>query len=126
MSALTPIADIRKPSRNVRQVPEAEIRQVIYLRSIGELRWLSLDLAHVPMVHGRQLTVVPGDRDRIPTDFGNTAAIGTIAVPIDATALPELFGFGGRHRYFLQTFADAIGHSLSANFGNRLILIGLC
>jgi hypothetical protein len=52
-----------------------------------------MDFAHVPVVHGGQLPIVPGDRDRIPTCLGDNAAIGGIASPIDAGALLEVLGF---------------------------------
>jgi hypothetical protein len=39
------------------------------------------------MMHGGHLPIVPGDRDRIPTRFGDNAAITGIALPINAGAL---------------------------------------
>jgi len=47
----------------------------------GRLFGGSLDLAHVPMVYGGHLTIVLGNRDRVPTYFGDTAAIIGIASP---------------------------------------------
>jgi hypothetical protein len=41
----------------------------------------SLDFAHVAMVYGGHLTIVLGNRDRVPTYFGDTAAIIGIASP---------------------------------------------
>jgi hypothetical protein len=41
-----------------------------------------MDFAHVPMVYGGNLTIVPGDRDRIPTCLGDNAAISGVASPI--------------------------------------------
>jgi hypothetical protein len=35
----------------------------------------SLDFAHVAMVYGGHLTIVPCNRDRVPTYFGDTAAV---------------------------------------------------
>jgi hypothetical protein len=63
--------------------------------------WGSLDLAHVPMVYGGHLTIVPGDRDCIPTHSGDNAAVSGITSPINAVALLEAFGFSGVHRPLL-------------------------
>jgi len=49
----------------------------------------SLDFAHVAMVYGGHLTIVPCNRDRVPTYFGDTAAVIGIASPINAAALLE-------------------------------------
>jgi hypothetical protein len=57
----------------------------------------SLDFAHVAMVYGGHLTIVPGNRDRVPTYFGDTAAIIGIASPINAAALLETLRFRDRH-----------------------------
>jgi hypothetical protein len=46
------------------------------------------------------MTIVPGDRDCIPTHFGDNAVIG-IASPINAVALLEAFRFGGVHPHLL-------------------------
>jgi hypothetical protein len=43
-----------------------------------------LNFAHVSVVHVRHLAIAPGDRDRIPTRFGDNAAISGIAAPINA------------------------------------------
>src|SRR4249919_724914 len=67
----------------------------------SRLCWRSLDLAHVPMVHGGHLTIVPGDRDCIPTHFGDNTAVGGITSPINAAAPLETFGFSGIHRPLL-------------------------
>ena len=48
-----------------------------------------LDFAHVAMVYGGHLTIVPCNRDRVPTYFGDTAAVIGIASPINAAALLE-------------------------------------
>jgi len=85
-------------------VPEAELRpDTMYLHNSrhcwgGRLFGSSLDLAHVPMVYGRRLTIVPGDRDCIPTHSGDNAAVSGITSPINAVALLEAFRFGGVHR----------------------------
>jgi len=42
------------------------------------------------MVHGGNLTVVLDDRDRIPTRFGDTAAISSVALPANAVAFLEV------------------------------------
>jgi len=41
------------------------------------------------MVYGGHLTIVPCNRDRVPTYFGDTAAVIGIASPINAAALLE-------------------------------------
>jgi hypothetical protein len=56
-----------------------------------------MDFAHVPVMHGGHLPIVPGDRDRIPTCLGDNADISGIASPIDAGALFEVLGFGDCH-----------------------------
>src|SRR5437016_11684765 len=61
----------------------------------------SLDLAHVPMVHAGHLTIVPGDRDCIPTRCGDNAAISGITLPRNAVALLEASRFDGIHRHLL-------------------------
>src|SRR6266699_3829705 len=57
----------------------------------------SLDFAHVAMVYGGHLTIVPCNRDRVPTRFGDTAAVIGIASPINAAALLETLRFRDRH-----------------------------
>jgi hypothetical protein len=61
------------------------------------LRRCSMNFAHVPVVYARHLPIVPGDRDRIPTRFGDNAAISGITSPIHSGALLETLGFGGCH-----------------------------
>jgi len=56
-----------------------------------------LDFAHVAMVYGGHLTIVPCNRDRVPTYFGDTAAVIGIASPINAAALLETLRFRDRH-----------------------------
>jgi hypothetical protein len=56
-----------------------------------------VDFAHVPMVYGGHLTIVPCDRDCVPTRSGDTAAISRIASPAHATAFLELLRFGSGH-----------------------------
>lgn len=56
-----------------------------------------LNFAHVSVVHSGDLAVIPRDRHGIPARFGNSAAIGRIASPVDAVALPECFGFVDGH-----------------------------
>ena len=43
------------------------------------------------------MTNAPGDRDRIPTRFGDDAAVSGIAMPINAGTLLENIGVGDRH-----------------------------
>src|SRR5260370_1020808 len=57
----------------------------------------SLDFAHVAMVYGGHLTIVPCNRDRVPTYFGDTAAVIGIASPINAVALLETLRFRDCH-----------------------------
>jgi hypothetical protein len=53
------------------------------------------------MVYCSYLTIVPGDRDCIPTRFGDTAAVSGIASPTNSVTLLEAFGFGGSHQPLL-------------------------
>jgi len=57
----------------------------------------SVNFAHVPVVYAGHLPIVPGDCDRIPTRFGDNAAISGVALPIDSGALLETLGFGDCH-----------------------------
>src|SRR5262245_44671753 len=57
----------------------------------------SLDFAHVAMVNGGHLTIVPCNHDRVPIYFGDTAAVIGIASPINAAALLETLRFCDRH-----------------------------
>ncbi len=57
----------------------------------------SLNFAHVPVVYDSHLTIVPGDRNRIPTRFSDSAAISGIASPINTAAFLEAFRFGDCH-----------------------------
>jgi hypothetical protein len=56
-----------------------------------------LDVAHIPVVYGGHLTIVPGDRDRVPRGFRDAAAVGGIASPANPAAFPEVLRFGHRH-----------------------------
>src|ERR1039458_9383812 len=55
------------------------------------------DFAHVPVVHDSHMTIVPGDRDRIPTRFSDNAAVSAIALPANAITVLEALRFGGGH-----------------------------
>ena len=46
------------------------------------------------MVDDSHMTIVPGDRDRVPILFRNSATIGGIAFPVNAVALFEALGLG--------------------------------
>jgi hypothetical protein len=62
--------------------------------------WLQrrrVDFAHVPVVYRRHLTVVPGDRDRVPTCSNDGAAIGGITAPAYPIAFYEFLRFGSGH-----------------------------
>ena len=56
-----------------------------------------LNFAHVTVVHARHLAIAPGDRDRIPTRFGDNAAISGIASPINPGAFREALRFVDCH-----------------------------
>jgi len=43
------------------------------------------------------MTIVPGDRDRIPTRLSNSAPVSNITLPTNASALLEVLRFGGVH-----------------------------
>ena len=47
------------------------------------------------------MTVMPGDRDRVPACAGYNAAIIAMTAPVNASALLELLGFSGGHCVFL-------------------------
>jgi hypothetical protein len=49
------------------------------------------------MVYGGHLTIVPGDRDRVPTRSADAAAISGITAPAYPIALPEFLRFGSGH-----------------------------
>ena len=57
------------------------------------------------MVHDGDLTIIPGDRDRIPTRFGDNAAVSSITSPANAAALLEGLGFGDIHSALLSNKA---------------------
>jgi hypothetical protein len=57
----------------------------------------SLNFAHIPVVYSGHLPIVPGDCDRIPTRFGDGAAVSGVAPPIDASSLLEGLGFVDCH-----------------------------
>jgi hypothetical protein len=59
--------------------------------------WRSLDFAHIPMVYGRYVTIVPGDRDRVPTYFAYDTTISGVPLPVHALAFLESLGFGDFH-----------------------------
>ena len=47
------------------------------------------------MVYCGHLTIIPGNRNCIPTQFGDAAAVSGIASPINAVTSLEAFRFGG-------------------------------
>src|ERR1019366_10307236 len=57
----------------------------------------SLDFAHVPVVHDSLMTIVPGDRDRIPTRLSDNAPVSSITLPANASTLLEVLRFFGGH-----------------------------
>jgi hypothetical protein len=56
--------------------------------------WHALNFAHVSVVDNRHVPIVPGDRDRVPTRFGDNAAISGITPPKNASAGLQVLGFG--------------------------------
>src|SRR5665213_877093 len=62
----------------------------------------SLDFAHVPVVHDSHMTIVPGDRDRIPTRLSDSAPVSSITLPANASTLLEVFRFVGGHDHLGQ------------------------
>jgi hypothetical protein len=56
-----------------------------------------VDFAHVAVVYGGHLTVVPGDCDRVPTCSNDDAAISGIMAPAYPIALFEILRFGSGH-----------------------------
>ena len=57
----------------------------------------SLDFAHVAVLHDGHMTIVPGDCDRVPTRLSDCAAVTSITLPANASALLEILRFGGVH-----------------------------
>src|SRR5664280_2636454 len=43
------------------------------------------------------MTIVPGDRDRIPTRLSNSAPVSSITLPANAITVLETLRFGGGH-----------------------------
>jgi hypothetical protein len=56
-----------------------------------------LDFAHVPMVYGGHLAIVPGDRNCIPTSAADGAAISGITAPEYSMTLLKIPRFGSGH-----------------------------
>src|SRR5665213_929565 len=56
-----------------------------------------LDSAHISTINAGHLSIVPSDRDSIPTGFGDLAAVIGFAMPTDAVANLEVFRLGGCH-----------------------------
>ena len=78
-----------------------------------------MNFAHVAVVYAGHVPVVPGDRDRIPSRFGDNAAFGGFALPIHAGALREALGFGGCHCSSLIVAtrrANQVGRGSIGNF----------
>ena len=69
--------------------------------SVGVTRCAALSVfvnfAHVSVVYAGHLPIFPGDRDCVPTRFGNSAAVSGITLPVNAGVLLEGFGFVERH-----------------------------
>jgi hypothetical protein len=71
--------------------------RVCWKESAGRFTWRALDLAHVPMVYGRYVTVIPRDRDCVPTCCTDDATISGVALPVNAGSFLESPGFSGSH-----------------------------
>ena len=84
-------------SASDRRVVAAFLRNPGTPYTVAPLRRRSLDFAHIPMMYGRHVPVIPSNCDRVPTRFRNTAAVVGIAPPINAAALLEGLRFGGIH-----------------------------
>jgi hypothetical protein len=54
-----------------------------------------LDFAHVPVMYGGNVTIVPCDRDCVPVRFRDDAVVTSITSPTHASAFLELLRFGG-------------------------------
>jgi hypothetical protein len=52
-----------------------------------------MNFAHIAVVYGTHLPIVPGDRDCIPIRFGHNATVSGIAAPINAGARFEALRF---------------------------------
>jgi hypothetical protein len=63
------------------------------------------------MVYGGNVTIIPGDRDRVPARSDDAAAISGITAPAYAIALPEFLRFGGSHAEpsSIERFTDRRG-----------------
>ena len=48
-------------------------------------------------MHDSHMTIVPGDRDRIPTRLSDNAPVSSITLPANASTLLEVLRFGGGH-----------------------------
>jgi hypothetical protein len=46
------------------------------------------------VVHDSHMTIVPGDRDRIPTRLSDNAPVSSITLPANASTLLEVLRFG--------------------------------
>src|SRR5271157_2418808 len=109
-------ADVRFNSRGGRAAPERglpsqtvswlQLDVVLNLHAF-RLRRHGVDLAHVAVVHGRQLTIVPGDRDGVPARGADGAAVSRIPPPADAVAPLEVLGFRNGHDEPLSSAATS-------------------
>jgi hypothetical protein len=81
----------------------------------------SLNFAHVPVVHDSHLTIAPGDRNRIPTYFGDMPAISGIASPINTVALPKAFRFGDCHCCGFHQLSELTQFGCSSCYAGRFV-----
>ena len=95
------VTEVKVPEASGRHHMRSIIRAATQYLHNSRLCSRSLDLAHVPTVYSGHMTIVPSDRDCIPTHFGDNAAVIGIASPINAVAFLEAFRFGGLHRHLL-------------------------
>ncbi len=64
----------------------------------------SFDLAHIAVMHGGHMPVVPGDGDAGPIRISDDASVSGITAPAKAMACLEVFGFSGGQRRALRIF----------------------
>jgi hypothetical protein len=57
----------------------------------------SLDIAHIAVVDGGRMTIVPSDGHPVPTRFGDDATISSVTAPINANTFLKALRFGGCH-----------------------------
>jgi len=74
------------------------------------LYWGLLNLAHISAEYSGDVSIVPGDGNRVPTRFGDDASVSGVALPIDERTFGECFGFVSRHRARCCRREEPSGH----------------